>query len=731
MSKTTYNSNGAVYTPKDIQTVLNKTISDNDIIGSNKGERFYNVPLSFDIETTSFYRDENGDTYSYVQVSKLENTKLEKASIMYIWQLGINGCVILGRTWEELKDVLDTISKVLELEKNKRVIIYVHNLAYEFQFLRERFNWEKTFSLDTRKPLYAITDNHIEFRCSYLLSGYSLSNVAKQLRKYKVAKMDGDLDYSLMRHKTTKLTTKELGYCINDVRVVMNYIRELIEENKGIHRLPLTKTGFVRQYCRNRTLNRNIDGKRCKNWDYVDLMNELQLTGLEEFNTLLRAFSGGFTHANAYHADEVMNEVDSYDFNSSYPSVMVAEKFPMSRGVKIQVKDDKHFKLLLSKYCCVFDIEFNNIFAKETQDNPISVSKCYIKENVSENNGRVVCATKIATTITNIDFDVFSNFYTWQNYRVGEMYCYRSEYLPSEFIESVLQLYEKKTKLKGVEGKEAEYMNSKEMLNSTYGMCVTNPLREEFTYNGEWGVNTLNDDDKREKIYNYNNSKNRFLFYPWGIFITAYARRNLFTAIHTCKDDYIYSDTDSVKITNGKKYELYFRAYNDLLITKLKKACLFHGLDYSMCEPKTIKGITKILGVWDYEGRYSRFKTLGAKRYMIECDNALHVGDKEYKHSLTVSGVNKNTAIPYLYTQVNDEKDIFDLFSNYLSIPPNATGKNIHTYIDYRISGEIEDYTGEVDEYDEFTGIHLEPTGYSFNLSIMYLNYLLGIKFKE
>lgn len=726
----TYNPNGAIYKPAQIDKVIDMLISDEDLIGNNKGDRVYNIPLAFDIETSSFYRDFNGDTYTYEQVQKLDNPKIEKVSIMYIWQLGINGAVILGRTWGEFITVMNRLSERLNLTADKRLVIYVHNLSYEFQFLRNRFEWHKIFSLDARKPLYAITDTFIEFRCSYLLSGYSLANVSKQLMRYKVAKMVGDLDYRLVRHKTTPLTTTELGYCINDVRTVMNYIRELIEDNKGLHRLPLTKTGFVRQYCRNRTLNHNVDGKRRKNWAYVELMNELQLSGLDELETLQRAFAGGFTHANAYHADEVMTDVDSYDFNSSYPSVMVAEQFPMSRGVRIQVKNKEHFEFLIKKYCCVFDIEFTNIFAKQVNDNPISVSKCFMKQNVSENNGRVVCATKIATTITEIDFDIISKFYTWGDMRIGEMYCYKRAYLPTPFIKSVLELYKKKTELKGVAGKETEYLISKEMLNSTYGMCVTNPLRDEFTYNGEWETTELSDDMKREKIYKYNNSKNRFLFYAWGIYITAYARKNLFTAILTAGEDYVYSDTDSVKITNGDKHKPYFRNYNTELEQKLREACSFHKLPYSLCEPRTIKGITKPLGVWDYEGRYSRFKTLGAKRYMIECDGALHVNGVEYKHSLTVSGVNKFTAIPYLTEQAKT-KDIFDLFSNYLRIPPEATGKNIHTYIDYEINGVVEDYNGEADNFSELSGVHLEPTGYSFNISVMYLNYLLGIKFKE
>lgn len=44
------------------------------------------------------------------------------------------------------------------------------------------------------------------------------------------------------------------------------------------------------------------------------------------------------SHANAVYTDEVLPDVDSYDFTSSYPTVMVAEQFPMSTGVEIEVK---------------------------------------------------------------------------------------------------------------------------------------------------------------------------------------------------------------------------------------------------------------------------------------------------------------------------------------------------------------------------------------------------------
>lgn len=736
IKKIPYNLNGGVYKPSEILEVLKISVNNKNLIGNAKGVYYYNVPCSFDIETTSFYRDETGCQYSYEQLQKLQadnekKIKLEKVATMYVWQWGINGNVIVGRTWNEFVEMMQTVVEVLGLNEKRRLVCYIHNLAYEFQFIRERFQWSKVFSIDLRKPIYATTNTFIDFRCSYLLSGYGLAKLGSQLLKYKVEKKTGDLDYQLIRHSNTTLTDAELGYCVNDVRVVMAYIQEKIEEVKGITNLPLTKTGFVRKYCRGNCLYiRDENGKRQQNYRYMDLMNELQISGLDEFNALQRAFAGGFTHANAQYTDTVLSAVSSFDFTSSYPYVMVAEQFPMSRGVKVQVKSKQQFEMYLQKYCCVFDIELTELVASRTNDNPISVSKCFVKDGIVENNGRVVCANKVALTITNVDYEVYRQFYRWKSARIGNMYCYKRGYLPTEFVKSILGLYEKKTTLKGVKGMEVEYLNSKEMLNSCYGMSVTNPLRDEFTYNGVWDMTQFDNEQLAELLFKYNTSRNRFLYYPWGIFVTAYARRNLFTAILECGDDYIYSDTDSVKILNATKHKDYFESYNREVITKLQRACQYHKVSFDLCKPKTIKGVEKLLGVWDYEGTYERFKTLGAKRYMVQEKSALTVNGVDYNYSLTVSGVNKKFAIPYLVEKYGDA-GIFEAFSNYLYLPPVACGKNIHTYIDFAQSGEVVDYNGEVGKFDELTTVHLEPTDYNLNLSVLYLNYLRGLKLKQ
>lgn len=727
-----FKTDSKIYTPEEIEKVLKISVNNSMTIGNNKGIYYYNVPCAFDIETTSFYVDEDNNVIDYEEKMRRKASNPdynpEKRAIMYIWQFGINGNVVVGRTWEEFFTMLDKIAKILRLDEKRRLMIFVHNLSYEFQFLCKWLDWYKIFSIDLRKPIYAITENFIEFRCSYLLSGYSLANLSNQLMKYKVQKMTGDLDYSLMRNSLTQMTEKEILYCVNDVRVVMVYIQEKIENERGLTNLPITKTGYVRQYCKKNCLYLPNTHKR--NMKYFKRIHELTISNMNEFNLLQRAFQGGFTHANAHYVGEVCEEVGSYDFTSSYPYVMVSEKFPMSRGVKVDLTTKEDFFVYMNDYLCVFDICFTNIICKETNENPLSVSKCWKKSNVVENNGRVVSADMVMTSITNIDYHTLSMFYTWDSITISNLYVYTKNYLPTELVTCILELYEKKTVLKDVEGQEIEYLKSKEMINSVYGMSVTNPLRDEYLFDGaNWETVESNPVELFDMLEQHNNSNNRFLYYIWGIFVTAYARRNLFTGIHSCQDDYIYSDTDSIKVFNHEQHKEYFDTYNKMVELKLKTACNYHGIDFEKVQPKTKEGKVKRLGVWDFEGVYTHFKTLGAKRYMIHKDKAIKINGVYYPISITVSGVNKYKAVPYLLDiSGGDIMKAFDKFEDGLHIPPEKSGKNLHTYIDEEKQGYLTDYQGNTAYYIELSSIHLEPTSYDLSLAKLYVDYLKGVK---
>lgn len=679
-------------------------------ISTNKKISYYNMPCSFDIETSSFRNP-----------SQLGND--EKVAIMYEWTFAAYGYIVIGRTWEEFKELYNEIVTTLGTDLDNRLIIYVHNLSFEFQFMRKHFDWEKIFSLSERKSVQAITCDGVEFRCSYKLSGYSLARLGKQLTKYKVSKDVGDLDYSLIRTPITPLTDKELNYCVDDVLVVVCYIQELIEREGDITKIPLTKTGFVRRFCRQKCLYDDDNKYHKKYKKYRALMSSLTLT-VELYDQLKRAFAGGFTHASPLYAFDTCYNVSSYDFTSSYPYVMISEMFPMSNFKKIALHSSEEREYYIKNYSCLFDIEIFNLEPKVYFENYISKSHCYELKNPIINNGRVVSADHLKMTITDVDFKIIRRFYKWGKIRYFNFNIAKRGYLPTDFVKAILEMYQKKTTLKDVAGYEIEYLKSKEDINSMFGMCVTDICRDDIIYNHGWSKTKP---DKEKAISSYNKSVKRFLSYAWGVWVTAYARSNLFTGILECGDDYIYSDTDSLKILNAYRHKDYFERYNKMVEYKLQKAAEYHGFDISLTAPKTIKGKIKRLGVWDAEGIYTRFKSLGAKRYIYE---------KEGEVIMTVAGLNKQNAVKYIQQYYGD---VFTAFRDELYIPAeytdketgnaiSGTGKQTHTYIDETRRGIIHDYLGNEYEYCELSSIHLEGADYDFSINKLYIDYVLGVK---
>ena len=498
--------------------------------------------------------------------------------------------------------------------------------------------------------------------------------------------------------------------------IVMCYIQERIEIDGDITKIPLTKTGYVRNYCREMCLytckSHKKGGQKFKT--YHEMIKSLSIE-VDEYKQLKRAFMGGFTHSNAINTNIVLQDVKSFDFTSSYPYCMISEMYPMSKGKVIDV-DENTFEKYLNQYCCVFDIQFTNLIASLNYENYISYSKCYKCVNPVINNGRLVCCDSMWTTITNVDYDIIKRCYSWDGIKIANFRIYQKGYLPTQFVKSIIKLYQDKTQLKGVEGKEVEYMQSKEMLNSCYGMCVTDIARDEFIYECDnWSTVKPTDEKLEDELYKYNKSKKRFLFYVWGIFVTAYARRNLFSGIFEFGNDYIYSDTDSIKVINYNNHMEYINNYNELTQRKLQKACQYHDLDMAELQPKTIKGETKLLGIWDNDGVYDAFKTLGAKRYMYKQGNDYHI---------TIAGTNKHLGSEY----IKSLSDPFNAFNDGLIIPPQFTGKLTHTYIDETKRGVIIDYKGVAVEYETLTGIHMEQCEYNLSLASSYIDYLQGVK---
>ena len=113
---------------------------------------------------------------------------------------------------------------------------------------------------------------------------------------------------------------------------------------------------------------------------------------------------------------------------------------------------------------------------------------------------------------------------------------------------------------------------------------VTDFIRDEILYTTDWvPVPDLPPEEQKkineQQLNKYNNSRRRFLFFPWGIWCTCFSRRNLFLGVtEFCNMDnnrngcdLVYVDTDSCKVVNIDQHREFIEKYNQLCEFKLKK----------------------------------------------------------------------------------------------------------------------------------------------------------------
>ena len=588
---------------------------------------FKHLITGFDIETSKLYFL-NGEFITAEQVALMDKSlqdSVETEAIMYIWQWHFNkACTVVGRTWDEFLEFAGNLAKCMgEVEK---LAVFVHDLSHEFQYLRGiyPFKNEEIFATDKRKILKCtMFDGKIEFRCSYMLTNMSLSQATQ---KYKVehGKLSGDeFNYNITRYPWTPLTEREMEYCINDVIGLCEVVEVMLKnEQDTLASMPMTSTGYVRREAKR--------AMRPWKWVIQDIFPDLEL-----FQELREAFRGGDTHANRYYANKKIEHVKSFDRSSSYPDVMANCKFPMGKFFKVRQETvsvdeildliDRRGKAVLTR-CAIKGLRLLDKFWGSPY---FSESKCRNIENAVIDNGRVLSADYLETTITDVDLDIMLNEYDWDEIVFFDVYHTKYDYLPKQYIDLIHKYYTRKTSLKDVKGAETEYEKEKNKFNSLYGMFVQNPLIIPLIYQPDKKDPTKMKFDYEENpnleelLQKY--KKNAFITYQWGVWTTAWARLRLHELMWIVGEDFIYSDTDSVKFIGDHMKEI--MEYNKKRIADSKKSGSF---------ATDSKGVIHYMGVYENDYNYSMFKTLGAKKYAYieEGSTELHI---------TIAGVGKSS----------------------------------------------------------------------------------------
>lgn len=681
--------------------------------GNNGGrtkKKYVDVVSSFDIETTRLndYTKEDRDK------AEEEKRDLPDDTVMYIWQWafswstkkGIKTVCIYGRTWKEFKEFVKNLT--IMYDEDTFIVVYDHNLAYEFQFLRGvlPFCSEDVFNINPRKPLKANTHG-LEFRCSYKQSNMSLRKFAESMQ---TPHQKTELDYNEKRYWYTPLTDSEIEYATNDV-ICLNecIIKRMDAENDSLYTIPLTSTGYVR-----REVKKAVQAAG----PLTQKMIHDMMPDYDTYLELKEAFRGGNTHANRYYSGILIESKDygmihSADRSSSYPAVICNNYYPMSKFMPVPSPNAVKVKAAMQKYhlALLMRVRMKNVRLRDIGWGCpyLSLSKCRNVKGEVLDNGRILSADYLETTLTDVDLQIINEEYDAEIEFV-DVKAAKYGKIPKCIVNEVIKYYVNKTKLKGVDGQEYFYMKNKNLLNSIYGMMVQDLVKLLILFvNGDLGGRTgefIDDPDANPFEILEKAKKKGFLNYAWGVWVTAWARYELERGIKLVGDGFLYCDTDSVKYIG----EVDWTEYNKEKIEESLESGS-HATDP--------KGNEHYMGVFEAEHDMDAFITLGAKKYAFLEDGKLNI---------TIAGVGKKAGVKEMEERAKkDGCRGIDEFKEGFEFKGPAGGLEA-VYNDYPLYGKIEEKSEDGETQLVISNVTLRPSTYTLGITDEYRELIAGIE---
>lgn len=520
------------------------------------------------------------------------------AAYMYHWQFCImrtdkQFICVMGTRWEEYQDLE---RKLYEYSGNCRLVIYVHNLGYEFQFFKKLLNVQKVFARNKSALIYAETD-HAIYRCSWMLSNMTLAKFCQNSKGCRFWKKTDTYDYTRKRLPSDSVDDNDIAYDFCDVVGLCECIIDRLNVD-DIQTIPLTSTGYVRRQFR----------QVCD----TSLIADLKLDP-DMYRLCRQAFRGGDVHYNFNYGVSVLKNVHSYDKKSSYPYQIICKKYPMSRFLEIAPSFDNLKRGLRNRKAILCSLSFERLRVKDLSKIAyIDAAHCRNMERVSFDNGRILKADHIDISLTDIDVRIIMDTYDFEHCNVSKMYVANYDFLPDEIRRKTAQMFTEKCKLEhlrdnttGNVKEDYSYLYSKKKneFNSIYGMMVQDPCADEIVF--EDYELTREESDVEASLESFYKSKNNFLTYQWGVWVTAHARQDLREVVDLIGRDTVYIDSDCNKHIGDYKHV--FDRINSRIRSELE-ALPFPAIP-------EIDGHKFYIGTWEKEDDYDEFKSLGAKKY--------------------------------------------------------------------------------------------------------------------
>lgn len=544
-----------------------------------------------------------------------ETSHTDTLAWIYQWAARIGNTYAYGRKPQEIVKLLEVLRDRFALSDLKKVIVYVHNLAYDLQYLKHYlYGYDSNLKiLATDAHSYLIADvNGFRLICSWKLSNMSLDLLSKTYGT-KYEKAVGEIDYTVKRYQDTELSESDWYYMFSDVASQHDGLTGLLKAQgyNYCFDAPFTSTGFVRNDCRKAS-------EKALNWR-KNFRNSM--LDLEQYSLCKQAFMGGLTICSwKYAGKTVRGDLGHKDFTSSYPARQMMDYFPKGKPSWYgEVETESELEALLDTYCCVFLLHLHKVQIKEGITAPcIPSSKCILLENALKVNGKVIYADELVIAVTEIDYKwIIRQYYIHGGLEVSKMLIFQRGVIPAWMKQKIMQYYDAKCNLKHSDYRL--YMGSKAKLNGIYGMSATAIIRDKYELDNEL-IMQKGDVDRQAELDRFYNSRNSFLPYQYSLYTTAWARDALLQMIECVGyDNFLYCDTDSVFYIKTESGEKALNAYNENIKNRAIKAGAYIG--------------DNILGYATDEDPITAFRGLHSKCYaMIE----------NGKLKVTIAGITKS-----------------------------------------------------------------------------------------
>lgn len=619
---------------------------------------------------------------------------------------------VYGRTPSEMTACMN---KIVTHLKGQQTYIFFHNLAYDYVFLRKflykRFGLPEA-QLATR-PHYPVTiefENGIILRDSLIVAQRSLERWADDLG-VDDKKAIGKWSYTKRRDQSTPLSSDEIEYITKDVVTLVECIDAYLKGlNKTLKGMPLTATGIVREEVRQEASQNRAKQK------FDDIA-----PSFDEQMFLECVYHGGLVHGNRYyitdklHQRTIKGDILCYDFKSSYPYCLIAEKYPMERFRYVGAMSLSDVLELAEDYAIMGTLMLTNVRIKEGVDLPvIQWSKCDTADNVVGDNGRILAADLIIIKTHELRMLTISEQYDFDAALITDARIAMKGYLPKWLRDYIFRCFREKCELQ--DGDPILYALSKSRINSVYGLHVQKPIQLDIVEDYETGEYEKDEHPPeeylKEKYDIYLHRWGSVLPYQWGCWCTAWAERNLILLSRCFSEDgdgvWLYSDTDSAFGINWDEDKL--KAYNE----NVKQKLLDSGYG-----PVVIDNNEYWLGIAELDKHFTEFRFTGAKRY---CGRDAKTGELK----ITVAGVPKGRGAKCLKDDISKfspgfrfrgiqtkkkQHEYIFVDDIYIDADGNETGDSINlTYCDYKLDcatvDSLEDY---------FEHLHIEEIpGYEY-----------------